>query len=83
MFALYKMKGKIPSQIAKNMGPTWVLSAPDGSHVGPMNRAIRDVWVDPSGIKFFQLWRSSRHSRLPHGREQQSIEQLELPAGRM
>ena len=26
-----------------NMGPTWVLSAPDGSHVGPMNLAIRDV----------------------------------------
>ena len=25
-----------------NMGPTWVLSAPDGAHVGPMNLAIRD-----------------------------------------
>ena len=25
-----------------NMGPTWVLSAPDGSHVGPMNL---DIWV--------------------------------------
>ena len=25
-----------------NMGPTWVLSAPGGSHVGPMNLAI---WV--------------------------------------
>ena len=24
-----------------NMGPTWVLSAPDGPHVGPMNLAIR------------------------------------------
>ena len=24
-----------------NMGPTWVLSAPDGLHVGPMNLAIR------------------------------------------
>ena len=23
-----------------NMGPTWVLSAPDGPHVGPMNPAI-------------------------------------------
>ena len=29
------------SQIAKFMGPTWVLSAPDGPHVGPMNLAIR------------------------------------------
>ena len=26
-----------------NMGPTWVLSAPDGPHVGPMNLAIRDA----------------------------------------
>ena len=26
-----------------NMGPTWVLSAPDGPHVGPMNLAIRAV----------------------------------------
>ena len=25
-----------------NMGPTWVLSAPDGPHVGPMSLAIRD-----------------------------------------
>ena len=24
-----------------NMGPTWVLSAPDGPHVDPMNLAIR------------------------------------------
>ena len=26
-----------------NMGPTWVLSAPDGPHVGPMNLAIKDA----------------------------------------
>ena len=26
-----------------NMGPTWVLSAPDGPHVGPINIAIRMV----------------------------------------
>ena len=24
-----------------NMGPTWVLSAPGGPHVGPMNLAVR------------------------------------------
>ena len=24
-----------------SMGPIWVLSAPDGSHVGPMNLAIK------------------------------------------
>ena len=28
-----------------NMGPTWVLSAPDWLHVGPMNIAIRAVLV--------------------------------------
>ena len=28
-----------------NMGPTWVLSAPDGPHVGPMNLAIRGLTV--------------------------------------
>ena len=28
-----------------NMGPTWVLSAPDGPHVGHMNLAIRDHMV--------------------------------------
>ena len=26
-----------------NMGPTWVLSAPDGPHVDPMNLAIREA----------------------------------------
>ena len=26
-----------------NVGPTWVLSAPDGPHVGPMNLAIWEV----------------------------------------
>ena len=26
-----------------NMGPTWVLSAPDGPRVGPMNLAIREA----------------------------------------
>ena len=28
-----------------NMGPTWVLSAPDGPHIGPMNLAIRDCSI--------------------------------------
>ena len=26
-----------------NMGPTWVLLAPDGPHVGPMNLAMREI----------------------------------------
>ena len=29
-----------------NMGPTWVLSAPDGPHVDPKNLAIRAPWVN-------------------------------------
>ena len=32
-----------------NMGPTWVLAAPDGSHVSPMNLAIRDDSYDLEG----------------------------------
>ena len=28
-----------------NMGSTWVLSAPDGPHFGPMNLAIRDNYA--------------------------------------
>ena len=35
-----------------NMGPTWVLSAPGGSHVGPMNLAIGDVNLYPT-----QCWK--------------------------
>ena len=33
-----------------NMGPTWILSAPDGSHGGPMNFAIwEDTWKHNTG----------------------------------
>ena len=28
-----------------NMGPTWVLSDPDGPHVGPMNLALREIII--------------------------------------
>ena len=28
-----------------NVGPTWILSAPDVPHIGPMNLAIRDMFV--------------------------------------
>ena len=38
------------------MGPTWVLSAPDESHVGPMNLAIRDVAnIGSSQQHFFMM----------------------------
>ena len=31
-----------------DIGPTWVLSAPDGPHVGPMNLAIKiHLYVTP------------------------------------
>ena len=36
------------------MGPTWVLSAPDGPHVGPMNLAIRECKLIINEI----LWHS-------------------------
>ena len=36
------------SQIAIFMGPTWVVSAPGGPHVGPMNLAIRGHLWAPS-----------------------------------
>ena len=35
-------------QIAKLMGPTWVLSAPDEPHVGPINITIRDYFITDS-----------------------------------
>ena len=31
-----------------NMGPTWVLLAPGGPHVGPINLAIRDIDPPPA-----------------------------------
>ena len=48
-------QGSIPDSKVHgaSMGPTWILSAPDGPHVGPMNLAIRDVcqnlqhWLQP------------------------------------
>ena len=33
-----------------NMGPTWVLLAPDGPHIGPMNLAIT-VYLQPHDFK--------------------------------
>ena len=33
-----------------NMGPTWVLSAPDGPHVGPINIAIGVVIESITGL---------------------------------
>ena len=38
-----------------NIGPTWVLSAPDGPHVGPMNLAI---WGNSPGQQQSSYWQS-------------------------
>ena len=40
------------------LGPTWVLSAPDGPHVGPMNLALRDAMCCMSTVKLsvMYLW---------------------------
>ena len=40
-----------------NMGPTWVLSAPGGPHVGPMNLAI---WVDCCAWYLDTMWYPER-----------------------
>ena len=42
-----------------NMGPTWVLSAPDGPHVGPINLAIRE-FIRKSSKRTYHQWRHSR-----------------------
>ena len=44
-----------------NMEPTWVLSAPDGSHVGPMNLAI---WGVNHHLKYSTLASSAIERRL-------------------
>ena len=50
-----------------NMGPTWVLSAPGGPHVGPMDLAIREglgaswLWLPPL---WSVRWKSSGVSRV-------------------
>ena len=44
-----------------NMGPTWVLPAPDGPHVGPMNLTIRDV------VQHSSIWHEGVHCGLLEG----------------
>ena len=41
-----------------NMGPTWVLSAPGGPHVGPMDLAIRVILLEYSGSN---TWSPTSH----------------------
>ena len=44
-----------------SMGPTWVLSAPDGPHFGPMNLANTDVMIGHDNISFSWWIFSSHH----------------------
>ena len=39
-----------------NMGPTWVLSAPDGPHVGPMNLAIGAILRANTGLVYWSIY---------------------------
>ena len=49
------------------MGPTWVLSAPGGTHVGPMNLAIRVV-QQPTMLNHAQfLWNAAVMKYKNHG----------------
>ena len=44
-----------------HMGPTWVLSAPGGPHVGPKNVAIWDgMWKDCIRFPYFAQWSTFR-----------------------
>ena len=47
-----------------NMAPVWVLSAPDGPHVGPMNLAIRGGFPKCLGSNIY-LGRHVLHSQAP------------------
>ena len=53
-----------------NVGPTWVLTAPDGPHAGPMNLAIRvgQRWL-PLGwvsiLPWMHRWEAAIHHRYP------------------
>ena len=46
-----------------NIGPTWVLSAPGGPHVGLMNLAIGDVFISSMSARDFRL-RISIHTEV-------------------
>ena len=65
-----------------NMGPTWVLSAPDGPHVDPMNLAIRTgQWLVAVGKNAIITWvkiglDQCRHISLCYNRLKDTIEHL-------
>ena len=63
IYGIYSVRGwGIPDSKVRgtNMEPTWVLSAPDGPHIGPMNLAIRD------GIPWRPYCRNNRECHPGH-----------------
>ena len=48
-----------------NMGPTWVLSAPGGPHVDPMNLAIWEITLHIKISYFTYSWRESANGDFP------------------
>ena len=46
------------------MGPTWVLSAPDGPHVGPMNIAIKEAYSSMPELRHH--WRACMNNYIPY-----------------
>ena len=57
-----KVEGNPDSKVhGANMGPIWVLSAPDGPHVGPMNLAIREIIIGLFLLKICWWYMSNWH----------------------
>ena len=59
-FSWFTLHWSPPRFMEPSMGPTWVLSAPDGPHVGPMNLAIRDGITHHYHHWMHYLWHSHK-----------------------
>ena len=61
-----------------NKGPTWVLSAPDEPHVGPMNLAIREV-IMPTNWAFTHMdGHKQTQTTIPEGQSWPRVETEEV-----
>ena len=70
VFVLTRRRTQIKKVHGANMGPIWVLSAPDGPHVDPMNLAIRRFQ------RAEHLHRHSTKQRIPHCASRWRIQKL-------
>ena len=61
----FKFQNKFPDSKVHgaNMGPTWVLSAPDGPHIGPMNIAVKELKLYSGNPGVYRGMDSRRDSR--------------------